>query len=121
MLLLRCVYCNLHPHPLTDILQVAAGNNGADARNTSPARAASAITVGATDINDQFAYFSNYGPKVDMLCPGVAVTSCWIGSNTVSDCPPKHGVSSDEPSSIITGYQHYLWHFDGITLLNIVL
>lgn len=97
MLPLRCVYCNLHPHPLTDVFQVAAGNDGVDARNTSPARAASAITVGAIDINDNRPTFSNYGPVVDMFAPGVAVISTWIGSTTVSDCPPKHGVSYDEP------------------------
>ncbi|KAI0752918.1 serine protease [Daedaleopsis nitida] len=61
---------------------VAAGNDGVDARNTSPARAASAITVGATDINDSRAGFSNYGSVVNIFAPGVGVISTWIGSNT---------------------------------------
>jgi len=47
-----------------------------------------AITVGATDSADRFATFSNYGACVDVLAPGVSVTSSWIGGtsavNTIS-------------------------------------
>lgn len=43
------------------VYAIAAGNSNADACNTSPARAAGAITVGATDSSDARAYFSNYG------------------------------------------------------------
>ncbi|KAM6489019.1 Peptidase S8/S53 domain containing protein [Amanita muscaria] len=59
---------------------VAAGNNGVDASNTSPARAPSALTVGASDITDTFAYFSNYGAPVKVIAPGVNVISTWTGS-----------------------------------------
>lgn len=40
---------------------VAAGNEAQDANNSSPARLSQAITVGATDINDRIASFSNFG------------------------------------------------------------
>jgi subtilisin family serine protease len=40
---------------------VAAGNEGDDACNSSPARAPTAITVAASNINDEAAFFSNYG------------------------------------------------------------
>jgi subtilisin family serine protease len=67
---------------------VAAGNSSANACNTSPARAAEALTIGATDSYDQEAWFSNYGTCVDLLAPGVAVTSAWHTSdgatNTIS-------------------------------------
>jgi len=63
---------------------VAAGNDGADAANTSPARAPSAITVAASDINDNFASFSNYGSVVDIIAPGVDVISAYKGSNTAA-------------------------------------
>jgi cerevisin len=43
---------------------VAAGNSATDAANTSPARAPTAITVGAADITDTMAYFSNFGAVV---------------------------------------------------------
>lgn len=40
---------------------VAAGNNGTDASNDSPARANGVITVGAMNIKDQVSTFSNTG------------------------------------------------------------
>ncbi|KAH8806959.1 peptidase S8/S53 domain-containing protein [Flagelloscypha sp. PMI_526] len=60
----------------------AAGNDGKDANTVSPARAPSAITVGATAINDTFADFSNYGSALDILAPGVDVPSTWSTSDT---------------------------------------
>jgi subtilisin family serine protease len=61
---------------------VAAGNNGANACNYSPASAAGVVTVAASDSSDYRAYFSNYGACVEIYAPGVAVTSDWIGSST---------------------------------------
>src|SRR6266536_1316583 len=40
---------------------VAAGNDNADSCNYSPAAAEKAVTVGASDIQDARAYFSNWG------------------------------------------------------------
>lgn len=64
---------------------IAAGNSTADASNYSPARVSEAITVGATDINDGFAYFSNYGSVVDISAPGVNITSDWNTSTTATN------------------------------------
>ena len=64
---------------------IAAGNSSADACGYSPASAPSAITVGATDISDGFASFSNFGTCVDINAPGVNITSAWIGSNTATN------------------------------------
>ncbi|KAG5732405.1 hypothetical protein E4T56_gene11328 [Termitomyces sp. T112] len=63
---------------------VAAGNNGIDARDISPARAPGAITVGATNVLDQRAIFSNYGPVLDIFAPGVDIMSAWIGNPKVT-------------------------------------
>lgn len=67
---------------------VAAGNDNADSCNYSPAAAEKAITVGASNIADERAYFSNYGKCNDIFAPGVNVLSTWIGSkyavNTIS-------------------------------------
>jgi len=65
---------------------VAAGNEAQDACDTSPSSVADAITVGATDISDEFASFSNWGSCVDILAPGVDITSTWIdkGTNEIS-------------------------------------
>lgn len=40
-----------------------------------------AITVAASDSNDQRASFSNYGSCTDIFAPGVAITSIWYDSN----------------------------------------
>ena len=64
---------------------VAAGNSAGDACNESPSSTAAAITVGATDITDRFASFSNFGSCVDISAPGVNITSAWIGSNSATN------------------------------------
>ncbi|MEU5551638.1 S8 family serine peptidase [Micromonospora sp. NPDC047793] len=69
---------------------VAAGNGNAlgqrqNACNYSPARAAPAITVGATQNNDAAASFSNFGTCVDILAPGVSITSAWHTGDTATN------------------------------------
>ncbi|KXX76973.1 Subtilisin-like protease 9 [Madurella mycetomatis] len=63
----------------------AAGNNGTDATDFSPASAASAITVGAIDEQDQRASFSNWGTSVDIFAPGVLTLSASSSSNSKSE------------------------------------
>ncbi|KAI0366725.1 hypothetical protein BV20DRAFT_971453 [Pilatotrama ljubarskyi] len=60
---------------------VAAGNDNRDACNNSPAAAEKAITVGASTLGDERAYFSNHGPCVDVFAPGLNILSTYIGSN----------------------------------------
>ena len=52
---------------------VSAGNQGIDAATVTPARVEEAITVGAYDVLNGFASFSNYGAAVDLLAPGVDI------------------------------------------------
>ncbi|KAL8716446.1 MAG: hypothetical protein Q9220_000353 [cf. Caloplaca sp. 1 TL-2023] len=59
---------------------VAAGNDNADSCNYSPAAAEKAVTVGASTIEDERAYFSNYGKCNDIFAPGLNIQSTWIGS-----------------------------------------
>jgi subtilisin family serine protease len=54
---------------------VSAGNDNADACKYSPARAASALTVGATDVRDTRAVFSNFGSCLDLFAPGTNIAS----------------------------------------------
>jgi aqualysin 1 len=54
---------------------VAAGNNNLDACGYSPARAPSAITVGATSNTDTRASYSNIGSCLDLFAPGTGITS----------------------------------------------
>jgi subtilisin family serine protease len=74
---------------------VAAGNNGDDACNYSPASAAGAITVGATTALDAFASFSNTGPCVDINAPGENITSSFYASDT--GLMPASGTSMASP------------------------
>jgi subtilisin family serine protease len=64
---------------------IAAGNSNQDACNFSPARTPAAITLGATDINDNRASFSNFGTCVDIFGPGVNITSSWMTSDTATN------------------------------------
>ena len=40
------------------------------------------ITVGATDASDARAFFSDFGPCLDVFAPGMAIRSAGIASNT---------------------------------------
>ncbi|KAI7904070.1 serine protease [Cokeromyces recurvatus] len=70
------------------VFAVAAGNDNKDACDYSPARAELAITVGASTIFDERAYFSNYGECVDVFAPGLNIESVWNtndhATNTIS-------------------------------------
>jgi len=61
---------------------VAAGNQGSNACNYSPAFVPSAITVGSTTSTDSRSSFSNYGTCVDIWAPGSSVVSASHTSNT---------------------------------------
>jgi subtilisin family serine protease len=67
---------------------VAAGNDGDDANNYSPARVEynNVWTVSATDESDVFASFSNWSgptdPPVEYAAPGVDILSLWYGGGT---------------------------------------
>jgi subtilisin family serine protease len=64
---------------------LAAGNDGANACNQSPARAGTTngiLTVAATDSSDAEASWSNYGSCVDLWAPGVSIPSTWKGGGT---------------------------------------
>ncbi|MCJ1307954.1 serine protease [Agyrium rufum] len=67
---------------------VAAGNDNADSCKYSPAAAEKAVTVGASTLADERAYFSNFGTCNDIFAPGLNILSTWIGSkyatNTIS-------------------------------------
>lgn len=70
---------------------VAAGNENQVACNSSPAfasKGSDVLSVGAINIDDQRAGFSNFGSCVSVYAPGEDITSTWIGGvdiiNTIS-------------------------------------
>jgi len=63
---------------------VAAGNSDVNACTESPGREPKVLTVGASDNRDRRAYFSNYGPCVDLFAPGRNIVSAARSSNTAT-------------------------------------
>jgi cerevisin len=56
------------------------GNDNQDACKSSPASAEKAITVAASTLADERAYFSNYGTCVNVFAPGLNILSTYTGS-----------------------------------------
>jgi aqualysin 1 len=68
---------------------LAAGNSGANACNSSPARAGAGtnngiVTVAATDSLNREASWSNYGSCVDIWAPGVSILSTRLNGGTTT-------------------------------------
>ncbi len=61
---------------------IAGGNSTMDACEFSPARVPEAITVGASDIENKMAAWSNYGTCIDLYAPGVNILSAGIADDT---------------------------------------
>jgi len=80
---------------------VAAGNDGLDACNYSPAAAKNAITVGATTMDDRMAWFSNHGTCVDVFAPGHYITSAWIGSKVATNTISGTSMASPHVAGLI--------------------
>ncbi|KAG9285334.1 hypothetical protein G9A89_010809 [Geosiphon pyriformis] len=80
---------------------VAAGNDNRDACDYSPAAAEKAITVGASTIEDERAWFSNHGSCVDVFAPGKDITSTWIGSNVGTNTISGTSMASPHVAGLI--------------------
>ena len=68
------------------VVVAAAGNDGEDARDASPASEPSLLTVGNVDRSDQDSKSSNFGPALDLYAPGTDIRSVALygGSTTLS-------------------------------------
>jgi subtilisin family serine protease len=62
----------------------AAGNGAADACDVSPAGVSKVLTVAASTKRDAWATFSNGGPCVDLVAPGVKILSAVSTSDTAT-------------------------------------
>ncbi|OCH93509.1 hypothetical protein OBBRIDRAFT_749477 [Obba rivulosa] len=80
---------------------VAAGNDNRDACNNSPAAAEKAVTVGASTLGDERAYFSNHGPCVDIFAPGLNILSTYIGSNVSTTTMSGTSMASPHTAGIL--------------------
>lgn len=63
------------------LFAIAAGNDGKNSDNYSPARVnnANVFTVSAMDSQNKFASFSNFGSSVDVCAYGVRIMSTYMG------------------------------------------
>lgn len=88
---------------------VAAGNGdwrgrAQDACGSSPAGAANAYTVGATDDNDTKTSWSNYGSCVDMFAPGANITSTWYTGDTATNTISGTSMASPHVAGVAALY-----------------
>jgi len=63
------------------VVTAAGGNDASDACDFTPASVPYVISVGATDIDDLRAAFSNFGTCLDVFAPGVNIPSSYIPYN----------------------------------------
>ena len=79
------------------IVCVAAGNNGANANNYSPASIEGCITVAAIDEESKIPIWSNYGNCVDIIAPGVNIYSSYKEEQYFGWYQTKSGTSMAAP------------------------
>lgn len=85
------------------IVVVAAGNSRQDACNYTPAAAYLAVTVGATNIKDERAHFSNFGNCVNIYAPGKKIYSSFKGDSY------KYLSGTSMATPFVTGLVSHLW------------
>lgn len=103
-------------------IAVAAGNNnGANACNTSPARAANAITVGSTTINDARSSFSNIGTCLDLFAPGSGIQSAWFTSNTATATLSGTSMASPHVAGVAALYKQANPSASATTIRNAIV
>ena len=85
------------------VLVGAAGNNGRQ-EDFYPAAFTNVVSVSATQVDDEFAHWSSFGPKVDVSAPGASVqtTNCTVctygGHDTWGDHTYISGTSFATPN-----------------------
>lgn len=89
--------CN-QAQELGTVVVAAACNDNSWVRY--PAKYGSVIAVGATDSNDVRAGFSNFGPELELMAPGVSIHTTYLGggyatqSGTSASCPHVSGTAA---------------------------
>ncbi len=61
------------------VVVAAAGNDALDTENFNPGAVPGVITVAATDVDNETAYFSNFGDQIELAAPGVDILSTLPG------------------------------------------
>ncbi len=110
---------NLHNAGVT--IAVAAGNSNANACNSSPARAANAITVGSTTTTDARSSFSNFGTCLDLFAPGSGILSAWFTSNTATATLSGTSMASPHVAGVAALYKQANPSASSTTIRNAIV
>lgn len=102
-------------------IAVAAGNSNANACNSSPARAANAITVGSTTSTDARSSFSNYGTCLDLFAPGSSILSAWYTSNTATATLSGTSMASPHVAGVAALYKQANPSASAATIRNAIV
>jgi thermitase len=102
----------------------AMGNNGSG-NKSYPAAYPGVIAVGATDINDQVASFSQYGSWISVSAPGYSILSTFPTYHVTSmdayakdkDFWEEHGMRATPKYAYITGTSQATPHVSGLAAL----
>jgi subtilisin family serine protease len=88
-------------------IAVAAGNSNTDACTQSPARAANAITTGATTQSDARSSFSNFGTCLDIFAPGSGILSSYATSDTATATLSGTSMASPHVAGVAALYKQF--------------
>lgn len=110
---------NLHNANVT--VAVAAGNSNTNACNSSPARAANAITVGSTTTSDARSSFSNFGTCLDLFAPGSSIPSAWFTSNTATATLSGTSMASPHVAGVAALYKQANPSASSTTIRNAIV
>ena len=102
-------------------IAVAAGNSNANACNSSPARAANAITVGSTTTTDARSSFSNFGTCLDIFAPGSGILSAWFSSNTATATLSGTSMASPHVAGVAALYKQANPSASSTTIRNAIV
>ena len=102
-------------------IAVAAGNSNANACNSSPARAANAITVGSTTTTDARSSFSNFGTCLDIFAPGSGILSAWYTSNTATATLSGTSMASPHVAGVAALYKQANPSASSATIRNAIV
>ncbi len=110
---------NLHNAGVS--IAVAAGNSNANACNSSPARAANAITVGSTTSTDARSSFSNFGTCLDLFAPGSSILSAWYTSNSATATLSGTSMASPHVAGVAALYKQANPSASSTTIRNAIV
>ena len=102
-------------------IAVAAGNSNANACNSSPARAANAITVGSTTTSDARSSFSNFGTCLDLFAPGSSILSSWFSSDTATATLSGTSMASPHVAGVAALYKQVNPSASSTTVRNAIV